>query len=94
MQTIMKTILLYNEVQKCLEELSYFIAKDISESVENSVNYDRSFLDDLIEYYNCKSDEKYINTLLKRTVGTELLRRGIFLSNLRLTKRNCYFTKK
>ena len=90
----MKTILLYNEIQSCLEEIAYFIAKDISESNSNEVQYDRSFLDDLIEFYNCKSDEKYINVLLKRTVGTELLRRGIFLSNLRLTKRNCYFTKK
>ena len=90
----MKTILLYNEIQSCLEEIAYFIAKDISESNSNEVQYDRSFLDDLIEFYNCKSDEKYINVLLKRTVGTELLKRGIFLSNLRLTKRNCYFTKK
>ena len=90
----MKTVILYHEIQSCLEEIAYFIARDISESVENSVNYDRSFLNDLIEFYNCQSDEKYINTLLKRTVGTELLRRGIFTSELRLTRTNCYFTKK
>lgn len=90
----MKTIILFNEIHLCIEELAYFLARDISESNSNEVQYDRSFLDTLIEFYNCKDDEKYINTLLKRTVGTELLKRGIFLSNLRLTKTNCYFTKK